>query len=381
MTFFKIWYAKIADTDRLLYDLTSISSYSECNPSLAWGKNKDGEKLPQINYAMLVGQDSGLPIYFSTMNGNINDVSTLNHLLKTIEKLGFSAGKLVMDRGFCSKENIDDMLARNYKFLQAVRINANWICDLVEVNRDMLADPDALHIIDKRYYYIRTVKYIWKSGTSSKSNSPVTSHRCTVHIYYSQDLVGNDRDRLMLKLQQEKQRLEQNSVEKPDPVLAKYFIITRPKYARSRIIEYNTQAIEKHNKFYAGFFAFITNDKTLSCSLSTLEIYRKRDAIEKVIDDLKNDLDMKRLRVHEGKRMDARLFLQFLALIYYCEIRKRLKKSTLNNKFTVREALSHLKTITESSYVGKYKNIYSTLSKTHTDILSALSIKTPWTHV
>lgn len=40
-------------------------------------------------------------------------------------------------------------------------------------------------------------------------------------------------------------------------------------------------------------------------------------------------------------------------------------------------ALSHLKTIAESSYTGKYKNLHSTLSKTHPDIFSTLGVTSP----
>jgi transposase len=67
---------------------------------------------------------------------------------------------------------------------------------------------------------------------------------------------------------------------------------------------------------------------------AALGIYRNKDAVENCFDDLKNGLDMKRLRVHSPETMAARLFVQFLALILLDKIRsvvcsdKRLKSMT-----------------------------------------------------
>jgi transposase len=56
-----------------------------------------------------------------------------------------------------------------------------------------------------------------------------------------------------------------------------------------------------------------------------LHEYSTRDYIEKDFDELKNDLDMKRIRVHTDDRMRARLLIQFIAEIMLREIRVRLR--------------------------------------------------------
>ena len=78
---------KVLEDDYLCYDITSISSYSELNEYIKYGHNRDNEKLPQLNLAMLFGQNSGLPVYFQRMPGNISDVTTLNNLLETFKAL------------------------------------------------------------------------------------------------------------------------------------------------------------------------------------------------------------------------------------------------------------------------------------------------------
>ena len=47
--------------DRLFYDTTSISSYSEALAQVRWGRNKDRVPLPQTSLAMPVGHGSGMP--------------------------------------------------------------------------------------------------------------------------------------------------------------------------------------------------------------------------------------------------------------------------------------------------------------------------------
>ena len=53
------------------YDTTSISSYSEVLKQVQYGKNKEADRLPQINLALVFGEKSGLPFYYRKLAGNI----------------------------------------------------------------------------------------------------------------------------------------------------------------------------------------------------------------------------------------------------------------------------------------------------------------------
>ena len=109
-TFLTRWMKKVLEDDYLCYDITSISSYSELNEYIKYGHNRDNEKLPQLNLAMLFGQTNCLPVYFQRMPGNITDVTTLNNLLETFKVLELKPLNYVMDKGFYSKKNIDKLL-------------------------------------------------------------------------------------------------------------------------------------------------------------------------------------------------------------------------------------------------------------------------------
>ena len=63
-----------------------------------------------------------------------------------------------------------------------------------------------------------------------------------------------------------------------------------------------------------------------------LSFYRKKDGVEKRFDSMKNRLDRKRLRVHSRNTMHGILFIDFIALIVYSWINRRLKSGPLRGK-------------------------------------------------
>ena len=111
-----------AEREYLFYDCTSISSYSEQLKQVKYGKNKDGDSLAQINLALLLGHGSGLPAYYRKLPGNITDVMTIENLLRGIDYLDLRKTQIVMDRGFYSAKNINELYKRHYKFVISAKI-------------------------------------------------------------------------------------------------------------------------------------------------------------------------------------------------------------------------------------------------------------------
>jgi len=147
------------------------------------------------------------------------------------------------------------------------------------------------------------------------------------------------------------------------------------KRARKRSVDFNMERVANHRDNYAGHICFITNDKTIATAADALKEYSTRDYIEKDFDEMKNDLDMRRIRVHTDDRMKARLLIQFVAEIYLREIRVRLRDSDECRKMTRKQIASHIKGIYKIKFVGKYKDICPELSKTQRAILEALGIR------
>lgn len=58
--FFRLQGKRRVDDEYWAYDSTSISSYSETLAQVQYGKNKEDDKLPQLNLLLVFGEESGL---------------------------------------------------------------------------------------------------------------------------------------------------------------------------------------------------------------------------------------------------------------------------------------------------------------------------------
>ena len=135
---------------------------------------------------------------------------------------------------------------------------------------------------------------------------------------------------------------------------------------RGRKVEYKEDAIQKHKQNTLGWFVLITND--IKDPSQALTVYRQKDAVEKGLDDLKNDLDMKRLRIHSEAAMDGRIFLQFLAHILVTRIKVVMNEHGWFKNHDLQEVLDEMKSIREVRMEGRRKSVTTTLTKFQSQI-------------
>ncbi len=361
-TFLKKWMEKSFDNDYLCYDITSVSSYSKVNEYVKYGYNRDNEKLPQINLAMLFGQNSCLPVYYNRMPGNITDVTTLRNLLKTFKAMECPPINCVMDKGFYSKENINDLLESRIKFIIAVPSSRQWVQTVIDKIHSVIHGPQGYRKIDNEILYVHSETYPW-----GKNN-----RRCYLHLFYNAHLRAADIDRFNEELFGYRQELESGkTVVKHQKAYDTFFILkTTPK--RGTKVFFNDKAVEKHIKRYSGFQAILSN--SIKDPEKALQIYRDKDVVEKSFDDLQNQLDMKRLRMHSSDAVDGRLFIQFVSLILVSALRKEMRNTGLIKQYTVRELFREMECLTKIKYSGKYRDILTELTKQQKQILESLKI-------
>jgi transposase len=336
----------LLESELLCYDITSISSYATANEYVRWGHNRDKEKLPQINLAMLFGQKSGMAAYYRRMPGNITDVTTLKTTMDSLDFLGKIRLYFVLDRGFYSEKNIDALLEKRYHFALMVRTDRVWVREIIDQYYDQVANPERYRETDGgEVLYMISHLYKWNGC------------RCYAHLFYNATRAAEDFDKLNKKLVACKGELESyDSRDEHKELYDRFFIIKRtPK--RGLSVTYNTEEIQKYRKRYAGFFCILTNVKTDSGEL--LEIYRRRDIVENCFDDLKNGLDMKRIRIHTSEAMDSRLFIQFLSLILLSKIRMVIKGSKDLRHKSPREIMEAMESVVRITYLGRKCSVIS----------------------
>lgn len=363
--FLSSWMDKILEDEFLCYDITSISSYSEFNEYIRWGHNRDKERLPQLNLAMLFGQKSKLPAYYHRIPGNITDVQTVHNLLATFKKLDIKNLHYVLDKGFYSKKNVDELLERKDHFTLSVPLNNLWVQQAIDEISDTIQGPECYQLIDDEVLYIHSRLYPWGDDR----------RRCYLHLYYNAEMRAHAIDRFSRELIGYKEELETGTLKAEHKELYDTFFIITTTPVRGMKVTYNKEAVNHYIKRYTGFQALLTT--RFKDPVEALQVYRDKDIVEKCFDDLKNSLDMKRLRMHTIETVDGRLFVQFIALILISALRKEMRESRLIEKYTVREVLLEMDPLTKIRYAGKYGQIFTEVTKPQREILELLKIPLP----
>ena len=185
LEFFKRQSRRRQEKEYLAYDTTSVSSWSECINAVRYGKNKDHDDLPQVNMALVFGEESSLPVYYRVLPGNITDVTTVRKLLKDVSFLEINKLKLVMDRGFYSAKNINALYKEHYKFLIAAKTSNSFVSGLVEKAKGVIQNFSCYDAEHEVYYMGSTENWPYIQKNRYGNIVIEENRRIYVHIYYN----------------------------------------------------------------------------------------------------------------------------------------------------------------------------------------------------
>ena len=337
--FFRLQGKRRVEDEYWAYDSTSISSYSETLSQVQYGKNKEDDKLPQLNLLLVFGEESGLPFYYRKLAGNIPDSKTVKHLLQDLDILGFGKTKFVMDRGFYSEDNINGLYREHVKFLVGVKLSLKFIKKNLDVIYDDIRMFTNYDESIETYGYTVQAEWDYTQERPYKGDVIKDKRRIYIHYFYSIEKGAEDEqafDKRIAGLC--KELLEDKPVESHRKAYEQFFEVkTTPK--RGRQVYYKEDAIKEARK-YLGYFALITNE-TMD-AFTALHLYRMKDVVEKAFGNIKERLNMRRLLVSSEKGLDGKIFTEFVALILISHLDHKMKESGLYNNYTMQSLLDKL---------------------------------------
>ena len=362
MDFFKAWTGQHKNDEYYALDITSISSYAEAISFVRNGYNRDGDHLAQINLLLVTGGESHMPLYYQAIPGSIKDVSTLTHTLQKMRDIHTGKLHLVMDKGFYSKDNIDELYSARMKFLIGVPFTVGFAREQVERAREN-------DIMSHKNYRMIFEDELFVTTSLEKWNG----HRLYVHVYYDSYKAEMEYKKFNQKLYLCFKELETGNLTKKNaPFYEEYFTIKEtPK--RGRTVTYNQEAIDAHRTNTVGWFVMITND--MKDPVKALEIYRRKDTAEKSFDNIKNDLDGKRLRIHSVPAMEGRLFIQFIALILSERIQLTMHQAGWFKNHSMQDVISEMHSLQEVSVQGRRKKYHTTPTNFQRQIAKLFDLK------
>jgi transposase len=109
-----------AEFDVLLYDLTStyVEGAAEKNPMMRRGYSRDHRPDCEQMVIALIVNSEGFPFSYETFDGNRADVSTMETILRMVERKYGKARRIwVFDRGIVSEENLAAIRLRGGQYL------------------------------------------------------------------------------------------------------------------------------------------------------------------------------------------------------------------------------------------------------------------------
>ena len=355
------------------FDTTSISSYSQMLCQVKNGKNKEGDHLPQINIALLFGEESGLPFYYRKLSGNIPDVKTLKQLMREFDVMGYKSVKVILDRGFYSQENVNELFRNHQKFLMGTKLNLKYVKETLDEERENLKRWSNLLTQYGTYGVCRTIAWDYEQKRPYIGDVLHGERRAYLLLFYNPEKAAQDQadmNNYLTGLHDDLEKGKRREYCEKD--YDRYFTVTEtPK--RGRRIEPKEAAMREAVQNY-GYFALLSNE--VKDPQLALSLYRSKDIVEKGFGDLKERLNFRRMQVSSELSLNGKIFVEFVALIYLSYVKTRMQETKLFEKWTLQGLLDELDTV-ELFESSEYGRVLGEITQKQKDIYAALGIRMP----
>jgi len=312
-----------------------------------------------------MGEKSKLPIYQTIYSGSLKDVSTLKTTLLKIEALsGEKPLLLVMDKGFFSKKNINDLLDNHkLRFVIAVPFRTNFAKDQVENERKEIDCVENTLVIGNDSIRAVSKQDVWNE------DQPIY-----VHSYYNVLKAAKIREDLYAHVVLLRELAQKNPTDENLKDEFEKYLRIQPceETSQGYSVTINNGAINDELQ-HAGWMVLISND--IANKKEALRIYHQKDVVEKGFLRFKKSLDLGRLRVHRENSMQNKTFVGFLALIMLSQIHNVMLDQNLYKNMTMKNLLIILSKLRVQHINGV--RILFPLTKQQKSIFKAFGVDQP----
>jgi len=313
----------------LLYDLTS--TYFESDPPFAdgdkrqFGYSRDKRSdCVQVVIALIVTPE-GFPIAYEVLSGNTSDKTTLRSFLKKIEKQYGKADRIwVMDRGIPTEEVLKEMRENNPPVSYLVGTPKGRLSAL---EKPLLDAP-------------------WKSARESVKVKLLAHQGETYVLAQSQDRIGKERGMRRRRLRKYLKTLESLQTRKTPITRDKlHEALGAAKKEAGRDTRHVKIEVHLHGKGkkQTATLTYQLNRKSLriawrregryllrtnlkeSDPAKLWQYYLQLTEIEQAFKELKNDLSIRPIHHQLQERIEAHIFISFLAYCLQVTLKARLR--------------------------------------------------------
>ena len=357
--FFINWVKTAKSSGSVCYDVTSISSYARHMPSVEHGYNRDGEKLAQFNLGLFCDEKTKVPLYYNRYSGSLTDKVNLSHVLENAKAVGINNVKMILDGGFWDEKCFGVLSELCADFTAGMPSSLTESKNIINDHASSVAHY--ANRLDIPHTFCLTIDTtVWGVDGNALLYFDEMSH-----AQLCEELVE-----LINRLSAELSKLKRYPAKKLKRY-APYFDITKREGGFDFTVD--TAKVDRLMK-RKGMFLIFTTDKDATPE-DILFHYRAKDVVEKLFDQIKCEMEGNRVRTHNEKTTDGKVFVTFVACVIRSYILQKLSQYLKDNSTSLKKALNQLSNITIISTQNGLR-FTNALTKKHKLILKPFNAQT-----
>lgn len=348
------------------------------------GNSKEKEETNIFNYAIAYDTKNREPLFYELYPGSINDISQFECTVDRAKSYGYGRIGFILDRGYFSKDNIYYLEDSGYDFVMMLKGKADLVQQWVLENKESFETSRVCNIPAYQVYGKTIEKRLFATDKKPRY----------VHLYHSIDLEARERAEVEKKINQLTAFLKShiNQFKEFGPGMETYFELYYDENAKKRekkgekkqgnaakkfvFFEEKIAIIELELKL-CGYFCIITSEKMTA--KEALELYKGRDASEKLFLSDKTFLGNHALRSSTEETAASKIFIEFVALIIRNRMYNYLKDAVKEmpkkpNYMTVPAAIRELDKIEMSRQLDGIYRLDHAVTATQKTILKAFGL-------
>ncbi len=271
-----------------------------------------------------------VPVGLTVNKGNLHDTKHFIDTYQQIKRKLKSGSLVIFDKGAHSRENLNLILADKMKYLTAKKLNTSDDKRIKEFDKSKAELVDA----EKGIYGIKYIKpssidYFYFSETLQKDQLKSQARRALQKLQEAKEIQNSIDNNRQLPM---KFRINNVLID-----IAYSYQTKLGDLSDEEALKLVEDAIITGRE---GFFCIKSSENlTLQQALQT---YRKKDSIEKIFNSLKNEIEIKPLRVWSDNSIYGALIIGFIAQLFVSLIRYDFKKlKNISTKF-IKNSLMNL---------------------------------------
>ena len=355
------------DTD-VNIDTTSISVYGSNGPLSAYGYSRDRRPdLEQVNFGVAeLRHPINLPIDLAVDRGNAADPVQFLNIIENVVSHMRPGSMFVFDAGGDSKKNLDRIAEHGMRYVTRKKMNVSddkRISELRWDEIDIVDEERGLCCVKHTFASSGRTTYLFFSRSLYETKMASVEGRARKCVRDAKDAV--------LYSKKGNMRISKTVVKKFNPLLKVSIFVQQAFFdGEDAMFEYAKEMIMNHRE---GFFKLESSMNLTPTEV--YEIYRRKDTVEKLIESLKNHINIKPLRVWSEHSVKGVLLLGFLAQLIVSMMRfENPEIREKSSKFIIR-SLEKMTVTHVFDTIGRSKRLFSNFEPLNTTILREIMIK------